>query len=87
MCWPLAWERVSGKLSALHGEAVFRSWLKPLRFSGSEDGRIMLSVPTRFMREWINSHYADDIRTLWQQEAVGGRLCDRNYRAASRRGA
>ncbi|MDE3015317.1 MAG: chromosomal replication initiator protein DnaA [Pseudomonadota bacterium] len=64
----LVWERVSGKLGALYGDAVFKSWLKPLRYAGSKDGRVLLSVPTRFMREWITSHYGDDIRALWQQE-------------------
>jgi len=65
-----AWERVSGKLNALVGDAVFRSWLKPLRFAGSAEGRLQLSVPTRFMREWIHTHYMDDITSLWQQEGV-----------------
>jgi len=64
------WERISAKLNAQYGDAIFRSWLKPLRFSGSEEGRIILSVPTRFIREWITSHYADAIRELWQQEQV-----------------
>jgi chromosomal replication initiator protein len=66
----LAWENVSQKLSALYGDAVFRSWLKPLRFAGSDAGKVRLSVPTRFMREWITSHYGDDIRKLWQQEPI-----------------
>jgi chromosomal replication initiator protein len=64
----LAWQRVSNKLSSRYGEAIFKSWLKPLRYFGSKDGRVTLSVPTRFMREWINSHYADDIHTLWNEE-------------------
>lgn len=64
----MAWERVSGKLSALFGDAIFRSWLKPLRYAGSKDGKVLLSVPTRFMREWIVSHYGEDIRRLWQQD-------------------
>lgn len=63
-----AWERISGKLNAKYGDAVFRSWLKPIRFLGSDEGRILLSVPTRFMREWIHTHYASDIRQLWQEE-------------------
>lgn len=64
----LSWERVCGKLNTLHGDAIFRSWLKPLRFSGSEEGRVLLSVPTRFMREWINTHYVEDIRRFWRDE-------------------
>jgi len=63
-----AWERLSGKLNATYGDAVFRSWLKPIRFAGTDEGRILLSVPTRFMREWITSHYLEDIRALWQEE-------------------
>lgn len=65
-----AWERVSAKLNAQYGDAIFRSWLKPIRFAGSDEGRVLLSVPTRFMREWINQHYSDDILTFWQQEGA-----------------
>lgn len=72
-----AWNNVSTKLNAQYGEAIFKSWLKPLRFVGSEDGRAILSVPTRFMREWVNSHYADEINKLWQQEpAAEGHMLD-----------
>lgn len=63
-----AWERVSKKLQAKYGDAIFRSWLKPLRFGGSTEGTVVLNVPTRFMREWINSHYADDMHALWNEE-------------------
>src|SRR5262249_16114714 len=72
----LAWERVSKKLSTLYGDAIFRSWLKPLRFVGSKDNRVNLSVPTRFMREWVTSHYGEDIRRLWQQENTGDYTLD-----------
>ena len=49
-----AWQRVSSKLGVKFGDAVFRSWLRPLSFAGSSSGHIKISVPTRFMREWIN---------------------------------
>ncbi|MDE3061066.1 MAG: chromosomal replication initiator protein DnaA [Pseudomonadota bacterium] len=63
-----AWDRVSARLQTLYGDAVFRSWLKPLRFAGCEGEKVILSVPTRFMREWITSHYADEIRSLWAKD-------------------
>lgn len=66
----LAWDSVRGKLGALYGEAVFRSWLQPLRFAGVHESAVRLSVPTRFMREWINTHYIEDIRRLWQAESM-----------------
>ena len=65
-----AWNRISGKLHSIYGEAIFRSWLKPIHFTGSDNGKIFLSVPTRFMREWINSHYISQITQLWNAEQV-----------------
>ncbi len=65
-----AWQRVSQKLSVRFGDAVFRSWLKPLRFSGSVSGYIRISVPTRFMREWINKNYIEDIKAFWAEEQI-----------------
>jgi chromosomal replication initiator protein len=62
------WERVRGRLRANLGEATFKSWLKPLDFAGVRNGQVMLSVPTRFMREWVLNHYADDLYTTWKKE-------------------
>jgi len=65
-----AWENVRSKLQALYGDAVFRSWLNPLRFNNADATTVQVSVPTRFMREWISTHYAADIQRLWQVEPV-----------------
>jgi chromosomal replication initiator protein len=63
-----AWVRISSKMQSMYGDAIFRSWLKPIQFAGTDEGKIMLSVPTRFVREWVTSHYGEDIRQLWQDE-------------------
>lgn len=63
-----AWQRVSNRLNVRFGDAAFRSWLKPLGVYSVSDGCIKLSVPTRFMREWINKHYIEDIRAFWADE-------------------
>lgn len=65
-----AWQRVSNKLSVRFGDAIFRSWLKPLFFAGSDSVHIKLAVPTRFMREWINKNYMEEIRSFWAGEAI-----------------
>ncbi len=65
------WERVRGRLRAEVGDAAFRSWLKPLTMVGAKDGVARMSVPTRFMRDWVVSHYAERIQSLWQDESVG----------------
>ncbi len=62
------WDRVKVKLRHEFGDSAFKSWVKPIAFSGLQDGAVNLKVPTRFMRDWVVTHYADRIRTLWSGE-------------------
>ena len=62
------WARVRGRLRAEVGEAAFRSWLKPLTLMAVGRGVVRMAVPTRFMRDWVQSNYAEQIRALWGDE-------------------
>jgi chromosomal replication initiator protein len=62
------WDRVKTRLKQEFGESAFKSWLTPIVATGLHDGEVELSVPTRFMRDWIATHYAERIRTLWNGE-------------------
>ena len=62
------WARVRGRLRQEVGEAAFRSWLKPLTLSGQRGQSVRMAVPTRFMRDWVSSNYADRLRALWTSE-------------------
>jgi len=62
------WARVRGRLREEFGEAAFRSWLKSMTLAEVSDGRARISVPTRFLRDWVAAHYADRIRALWNAE-------------------
>jgi len=62
------WTRIRGRLRAEYGEAAYRSWLKPLTLRGCVDGRVKLSAPTRFMRDWVESQYGDRLARLWKAE-------------------
>lgn len=62
------WERVQGRLREEFGDAAYSSWLKPMTLGGVADGHVRLAVPTRFMRDWVLTHYAERIRTLWAGE-------------------
>ncbi|MBS41525.1 MAG: chromosomal replication initiator protein DnaA [Rhodospirillales bacterium] len=62
------WARVRGFLRSEVGDASYRSWLKPVTLVEVNDGFVKVAVPTRFMRDWVVSHYGDRIRELWQQE-------------------
>lgn len=62
----LQWDQVRDQLRGEFGEAVFKSWLKPLFVTEVIGGTVRLAAPTRFMRDWVVSHYADRIRSLWR---------------------
>ena len=62
------WARIRARLRAEYGETAYKSWLKPLTFDSLDNGIVRLSVPTRFMRNWIESQYADRLTNLWTSE-------------------
>lgn len=45
------------------GEAVFRSWISPLRVYEKKDEELTLLVPSRFMAEWIKTHFEDVLKS------------------------
>jgi chromosomal replication initiator protein len=69
------WQRIKDRLRFELGEDVFSSWFGRMEFESVEDGAVRLSVPTRFLRKWIQSHYADKVLGQWQaEEGSIGRL-------------
>ncbi len=64
----IRWARVRGRLRTEVGEAAFKSWLKPLTLRRIDNDVVRLSVGTRFMRDWVASHYGDRLRELWREE-------------------
>ena len=62
------WARVRGLLRSEVGDASYRSWLKPLTLVSVIEGTAKIAVPTRFMRDWVVSHYGDRLRELWVGE-------------------
>lgn len=62
------WARIRSRLRAEVGDATYASWFKQIDLIGIGDGHVMLAVPTRFIRSWIASHFADRLLALWQSE-------------------
>ncbi len=65
---PAQWARIRSRLRAEYGEAAYRSWLKPLTLSGTSDEVVQLTVPTRFMRDWVEAQYGERLLSLWAGE-------------------
>ncbi len=62
------WSRVKGRLRAEVGDDVFSSWFARMDLETIEDSTVRLSVPTRFLKSWIQSHYAEKVLACWQGE-------------------
>ncbi|MCA9017838.1 MAG: chromosomal replication initiator protein DnaA, partial [Planctomycetaceae bacterium] len=62
------WKGVHNDMRGEFGEAVFRSWLKPLTLQACYHGTLEVSVPTRFMRDWIQTHYAGRILEMCAEQ-------------------
>ncbi len=61
------WKKVHAGMRSEFGEAIFRSWLKPLKLQAFYHGTMEISVPTRFMRDWIQTHYAARILEMCRE--------------------
>src|SRR5262245_16386799 len=62
------WSRVKERLRVLVGENVFSSWFARMELESSEGDTVKLSVPTRFLKSWVQSHYAEKLLECWQSE-------------------
>ena len=66
----IQWQRIRGRLRAEFGDGVFRSWLMPMALAKTNSRSITISVPTRFIRDRVNSIYGNRLRAMWQAEDI-----------------
>ena len=55
------WNLVQAEMKNKLGQDIYESWLKKITFVEEINNYILLSVPTRFIRDWITSRYLDQI--------------------------
>lgn len=60
--------RVKSRLRAEVGDDIYQSWFARMDIEAVEEGTVRLSVPTRFLKSWIQSHYAEQVLACWQAE-------------------
>src|SRR5947209_12657579 len=78
------WSRVKGRLRSSVGEDVYTSWFARMDLEGVEQESIRLSVPTRFLKSWIQAHYAERVLACWQAEMPEVHRIDLTVRTAMR---
>jgi chromosomal replication initiator protein len=61
-------ERVKAQLKARLGSEVYSSWFGRMKLAEHSRGQVRISVPTAFLRQWINGHYLPLVEELWKKE-------------------
>ena len=62
------WARIRGRLRDDVGEVEYRSWLRQMTLASLQGEEVVVLLPTRFLRDWVRSHYGDRLQALWQAE-------------------
>jgi chromosomal replication initiator protein len=62
------WGRIAQRLRVELGEDLYSSWFARMEPEEWSDGRLAVSVPTRFLRNWIETHYQSRLHKLSEAE-------------------
>ena len=57
----ISWEKIQIEMKEKFGKDIFESWLRKINFVEEFNNYILLTVSTRFIRDWITSRYLDQI--------------------------
>ncbi len=57
----LDWNLLQNELKNKLGKDIYESWIKKINLVEEFNNYLLLSVPTRFIRDWITSRYLDQI--------------------------
>jgi chromosomal replication initiator protein len=81
------WSRVKKRLQAELGDAIYTSWFARMELESLDLDTARISVPTRFLKSWIQSHYSERLLACWQAEQATVRRIDLSVRSAAIRTA
>ncbi len=60
----ISWEKIQTDMREKFGNDIYDSWLRKISFDDEFNNYILLSVTTRFIRDWITSRYLDQILSI-----------------------
>ena len=64
---PTLWKNLQNAFKKEFGKSSFDTWFKHLEYGSFQKGRLVLSLPTPFMRDWISTHYGSRLKLLVRQ--------------------
>ena len=57
----VSWEKIQIEMKQKFGKDIYDSWLRKISLEEEFNNYILLSVTTRFIRDWVTSRYLDQI--------------------------
>ena len=64
----VSWSKIISELKKSLDKDTFQNWIKPIYFESHIDTSLTLSVPTRFLRDWIIKNYASVIKKAYMDQ-------------------
>ncbi len=64
----VSWSKITSELKKSLDKDTFQNWIKPIYFESLIDTSLTLSVPTRFLRDWIIKNYASVIKKTYMDQ-------------------
>ncbi len=64
----VSWPSITSELKKSLDKDTFQNWIKPIYFESLIDTSLTLSVPTRFLRDWIIKNYASVIKKAYMDQ-------------------
>ena len=64
----VSWFKITSELKKSLDKDTFQNWIKPIYFESHIDTSLTLSVPTRFLRDWIIKNYASVIKKAYMDQ-------------------
>jgi chromosomal replication initiator protein len=63
-----AWSAIRANLRRRCGPRTFDGWLKPIVLSGldADSGEVRLALPSDFMAQWVETHFAEQLLAAWK---------------------
>ena len=66
-----AWKRTKAKLKMLLGDDVYSSWFGSTEFESFDGKNVAVSTPTKFLKNWLQGHYSDQLLECCRPEFPG----------------
>jgi chromosomal replication initiator protein len=63
-----AWDQIRSGLRRDCGARTFDGWLRPVTLAGLDEasGTVRLELPSQFMADWVQSHFAERLKLAWR---------------------